>query len=697
MKHFHIGLFAIVLIVLLASCAGGRNAAASGGLDSVRIMSDEYPRAFFFRSSEGFARNPDITYEEWDRTFSRLMGIMGKTLDEEVVQTQWRNVEFFTRFKYDHPEQIVLLHFNGNARDPRYEAEKFFAGHWLYFNGCKITADVPAEPGETNIPVEDTSLFRINIGRYRDLNEDIGLCALDENGMPDWRQSEQVQLVSVNPANKTIRVKRGMYGTKPMAFTAGKSYAAAHVQEGPWGRGTSEKKTALMWYYNFSPDCPRDAQGRTCSDVLVADVSSRFEPGGRLAAFDGLEFDVLRYQVLPHDQGDREGDSNNDTVADRGWIDGVNRYAIGVVEFCRRLRERFPQDKLLMADGMAVRNQRAMHILNGIESEGFPHLRDLEMAEWSGGMNRHLYWDQNARPPVFNYINHKFIRPDAEADDANRTPEVPFGIHRLSFAASVFTNAALCYSYRPESEGDELVGIWDELDKGTENVTGWLGKPLGPAVRVAERQPDLLGGAGESGENLAKLLSGGDVEIMVDGATVKIAGTKPASSETTFRMAGVRTNGPDLYVKLTARAAPRQPYPAEMARLLQVSVAGSPMEPIMTWVGQNEFTSSFYFNSVSGNSVDLEFAIEGPESLWLSGMTVHAHPDAIYRELEGGVVLANPSPRPYRFDLAQLFPGRPLTRLQGSSKQDPQTNNGSPASGELVLPAKDALFLVEGE
>ncbi len=86
--------------------------------------------------------------------FLWLDGIMGKTLDEEVPGTQSPNIPFFTRFKQAHPKQAVLLHLNGNSRDPR---------------------------------------------------------------------------------------------------------------------------------------CPRDAKGRTCSDVLAEDIARRFLPGGALAAFDGLE------------------------------------------------------------------------------------------------------------------------------------------------------------------------------------------------------------------------------------------------------------------------------------------------------------------------------------------------------------------------------------------------------------------------
>jgi hypothetical protein len=55
------------------------------------------------------------------------------------------------------------------------------------------------------------------------------------------------------------------------------------------------------------------------------------------------------------------------------------------------------------------------------------------------------------------------------------------------------------------------------------------------------------------------------------------------------------------------------------------------------------------------------------------------------------VVLANPGPRPYRFPLARLFPGRNYRRLKG--RQDPAVNSGAPVGAEVELGPRDALFL----
>ncbi|HID77286.1 MAG TPA: hypothetical protein EYP56_14980, partial [Planctomycetaceae bacterium] len=352
-----------LLIVLAgwaaATCAAPSAASAQPSSWHLDVLAGRYPAAFFFRSAEGLAANPRIEYHRWKGCFSRLMGIEGKVLDEEVPGRSLRNIEFFVRFKRQHPEQLVLLHYNGNARDPRFQREPFFAGHFLYYNGARILDDVPAEEGETEIRVADATLFRTGIGRYRDKNDDVGLCLVDEDGRPDWHHSEQVQLVAVDAKRNVIRVRRACYGTRPMAFPGGRAYAAAHVTEGPWGR-----QSHLLWFYNYSTACPRDRQGRSCAEVHADELARRFSSGGELEAFDGIEFDVL------HDRAGRRGkkrspDCDADGRVDGGIIDGMNTYGIGVIEFCQQLRKRLGPKRLILADGASIANQRAFGILNG--------------------------------------------------------------------------------------------------------------------------------------------------------------------------------------------------------------------------------------------------------------------------------------------------------------------------------------------
>jgi hypothetical protein len=552
----------VVCLLVLALLSGGSLRARDP--DALDILGDQYPRAFFFRVTESaFSERRYPTYESWARQFSRLQGIMGKCLDEECLGREPRNPEFFSRFKRDHPNQVVLLHFNGNARDPRYHTEKYSAGHWIYRRAVAISEDVPAESGETLIHVADTDTFRVNTGRYQTSNDDIALFRKTRDGKHDWDYCEQVQLIEVNRRDKTITVKRGCYGTKPLAFRADQSRAAAHVVEGPWGRNNH-----LMWFYNFATHCPSNEDGKTCADLLVEDLAEWFGPGGMLAAFDGLEFDVMHNQT--------RGDTDGDGVADDGVVDGINQYGTGMVEFARRLRQRMTDDFIIQGDGAlgpgGSRSQRAWQILNGIESEGWPNLNDWEFEDWSGGLNRHFFWQANARSPVFNYVNHKWTQAVPDQPGGRAHPKVPYSRHRLVFAASQLFDAMLCYSFAPPADADRQFGVWDELRCGSENRLGWLGKPEGKAVRLAWQTPDLLQGAG-TGASLAERIRGRVTTRIVDGAVVVSADDREAKSFR-FTIGDIPTNGTDLCLALDMSGKPRVHYPREMARLVYVGVSG---------------------------------------------------------------------------------------------------------------------------
>ncbi|MDO8542959.1 MAG: hypothetical protein Q7S40_21150 [Opitutaceae bacterium] len=553
-----VSFFVVGISAVFAASTAPQTAPATRAPE-LTILGPNYPRAFFFRATEGQAANLATSYESWDADFSRLMGIIGKALDEEVLGREARNPEFFTRFKRAHPEQVVLLHFNGNARDPIYHTEKYFPGHWIHRQATMILADVPAQSGETTIKVRDASDFQVNTGRYKNANDDIALFGVTRDGHHDWNYCEQVQLVAVDRPAGTIRVRRGCYGTRPLAFKVGAARAAAHQAEGPWGRTNH-----LMWYYNFATHCPRDAEGKTAADRLADDLASWFGPGGKLAAFDGLEFDVMHHET--------RGDTDGDGEPDHGVIDAINRYGIGMIEFARQLRTRLGPARIIQGDGAlgpgGRRSQRAFGILNGIESEGFPNLQDWAFDDWSGGLNRHAFWTANAHPPAFSYINHKWNQSVPGKPGEHQNPEVPFSRHRLSFAAAQFTDAAICYSFAPARDRAGQFGIWDELRGGTLQRPGWLGRPEGPALHVATTAPDLL-----AGTDWARRI-GGPVTTRSTVAGVRIQPTDSTAARLGFTLRDLPTNGRDLVVQLTAQAETRAGYPREMARFLECELGG---------------------------------------------------------------------------------------------------------------------------
>ena len=521
--------------MVLCLCLGQRLSAAENRLS---LLTQEFPRAFHFRRSEAIAAKPSVPYEEWESNFSVLDGIMGKCLDEEIPNRSQRNIGFFTRYKHAHPDKAVLLHFNGNARDPRFETDSYFGGHWLYFNGCRITQDLEGTPEATCIHVEDPGLFHAQMGRFQDKNEDLGLCVVDAAGRPDWSQSEQLELISIEAAANTLRVRRGAFGTQPRPFPKG-AYIAAHVTEGPWG-----KQSNLLWSYNYAVPCPRDPSDAVCSDRLRADLLRWFGPDGPLAAFDGVEFDVLYWDCPGGLKGPRFADTDADGQPDGGVIGGVNVYGLGVHRHLVKLREEMDPGRLLMADGHSVHNQRSVAALNGIESEGWPSLQDAGMSDWSGGLNRHAYWEAHAHPRTFSYINHKFMERGTPLD-------VPFSTTRLVMAAAQFTGSGFTFSYAPPEDGSPPLDVWDELVLGTERKNRWLGAPIEAARHLGFGEEDLLAGEGArlSAEFFARWHAG-NATLGKDAAGLCLAGL-PADQETICaEFSHVKVPPGDLLIRL---------------------------------------------------------------------------------------------------------------------------------------------------
>lgn len=537
----------------------------------LRVIDGNYPRAFFFRSCEGASSREGAVWGDWEDEYSRLMGIMGKCLDEEVLGREANNPAWFSKFKEKNPEQVVLLHFNGNARDPRHGIEKYFPGHWIYRTAVKIGADVLAEQGESEIKVESVNEFKVNSGRYRTSNDDIALFRVTPDGRHDWNYCEQVQLIAVDPKKNTIRVKRGCYGTKPLAFKAGASRAAAHAVEGPWGY-----RNNIMWFYNFSSRSPLDAEGLSCADRLVEELTAWFGTGGKLEKFDGLEFDVLHHVTC--------GDTTGDGVMDNGVIDGINAYGIGVYRFAQQLRRHLGPDTIIQADGAlgqgGERSQRANDFFNGIESEGWPNLGDWDFDDWSGGINRHNFWQANAFRPAFSYINHKWVQGVPGQPGKHVNPEVPFSRHRLAFAGAQFTDAVLTYAFAPLHVKGQPINIWDELNCGMANRLGWLGKPQAETICLARESSDLLHGAGRpAGEELAAKITGA-VAVKITDNGLLISASDPAEDSLVFSIQDITVpaESSDLTVFAMLSAHARKGYPDAMSRFAQVGVTGGSVD-----------------------------------------------------------------------------------------------------------------------
>jgi hypothetical protein len=695
-----------VLLIFLTLVLGCKE--KQDKLTNLKIMEENYPRAFFFRASERTMYYDN--YEEWEDTYDDLMGFIGQALPyqrlDHIPGDLDKNPEYYRRFKKDNPDQMILMHLATNAHDPRAQPIDIFDGHWLYYNGATILSDVPAKGGTMEIKVSDAKLFHLNIGFTNDRAEDIGLCTLDENGKPNWNEAEQVQLVAVDTVNNLITVDRCQYGTAPRVFKAGLAYAASHVWNGPWN-----DRTHLAWSYNYSTLCPPDSEGKLCSERLAKDyLGKELGENGLVPTIDGLAFDVVwqKPRVSPRQAKGRLPDFNADGIGDNYNTDST--YLIGVTDFFRDLREELGEGRIITSDGMSFDNQRAFGILNGMESEGFPRGNDPHIKDWSGGINRLLFWDQNGRKPVFSYVNYKYFR---NVDRSSITINYP----RLVMAASCLANTGICMNLSPgdfvdsnnqnENNKKSEMQIWDELVMGKAKQLGWLGKPLTPAMHLAQQGINVLDKMGVKGaENLLQSLKGDDVGFTLeDDGSIRM---QSFLDDMRIQLENIPCKDADMTVFITARSRTREGFPSEYARLL-IASANQPGLPFpdalqghfnednrfASFVNEQEFTSFFNFSDLESETVNLEILVEGGDPVWITGIEIYAQADAMYREFQNGLVLANPNSKPITFNLGTLFPEQTFKRIEGSKDQDPVHNDGSLVDGTVTLQGKDALFLIK--
>ncbi len=665
------------------------------------IMDEEnYPRVFYFRQTE----RPEyyMNYEDWQDEWDGLMGIQGKALGEELADRSLRHVKYYTQFKKDHPGQIVLLHYNGNACDPLFETNEFFDGHWLYTNGPKITEDLPENWTYSKVKVEDANYFVEFTGRFFDRKEDVAIVALDENGIPDWNHCEQAIIREIDYKNNELTIARGAYKDRPLAFKAGKARVVAHVVEGPWfgGLETQNQGNHLLWYYNHSTTCPRDEQGRNCNDVMAELMANRFLPGGDLHHFDGFELDVL-FNTLEHNSyfylqnlgpgKKRAPDCNGDGIADMGFIDGKNVYELGVHEYIKTQREKLNEidSTILFLADAGHKTQHSFGYLNGVESEGFH--------QWSN-INTHFFWNTNAHQPNFSYINHKF----------KHTGENFYPKQRVALSAAMYAGSAVAqYVPQPPRNTDGTVGIWDEFVKGKANERGWMGKPLGKAVHLVEKEKDLLNGQTPTEELLNKL-EFVDCQATIENGAIKLTGN-PATGDMKMIIPKVKLPKKEFTLVITSHCEPKQGFEPQYGRKMWIRPTDESGKSLLNdyewywhmkdrrfaYMNNKSFTNYILFEDTKSEQAYIQIRFVSHEPVYIEALKLFAAGDPMYREFENALVITNPGHHQYTFDLTEISPEKKYRRIDGTQFQDPETNNGKAVGDKITLGKHDALFLVK--
>lgn len=613
------------------------------------LPAPRYPVYMAFRGEMNRRTRTDSL--AWIHSIDSASGFMKKFISEELEidpqMARWANAYAKAR-----PDRLAMLHLNGEARricgQPEV-LERYFPGHWVYLPGSAVTASLPAE-SET-VEVADVTPF---LGKgYPDRKSrnhrplQVLLVRLGPNGERLWYESEYAEVVSVDRARRSIRLRRGIHGCQPLDFAARKS-ALLPIAGGVWG-------DRVMWFYNLSSACPRDRNGKQANELYAEEIASWFAPGGRLHAFDGIAFDVNYFEVSK--RGAR-WDVDNNGISDGGWVAGRNCWQEGDITFLQRVRTLLGNHRMLTADAQHAANQQLPTVLDGMESEGLVQHNDM----WRGfsrALNTHLYWRGHRRSEIdYRYVVLKVM--GADAPDALR-------MRRFGAAVACCLGAAVtdvsAREYFPEPF----------------RRPGSLGRVKSELIRYAERFAPVIS---LRSEMLRQRLSAPCCSIAVEGEGIVVRDTA--------RRESVEGDIPQIRLILNEMPLPAGDVVFRVqARLLTASShqAAEYRVPAILWlkpdslptydsrVQYNDLFSNlyglfdsdrpepmcYYFRDLTPCVSNVSMTIRGAASFRIESVEIYAAPDVIMREFDHGFIIANPSLHPVRInpgDFCQRAAGR---------------------------------------
>jgi|GEM_PF-3387356 len=689
-RYRHLATMAALLTSLAAFEAAGCESAPCNALG------DDYPQSLLFRSEQ---LKKGISYERWAAEVSIYDGLIAKLQDEVLVGGK-RNIDWYSRFKRDNPGKIVLAHYLYRQRNREDVDASYEPAHWLHYAGAFLKA--PASANATELPLNSA-------GPPLDVGDVIDICAA-QGRRPDWTRCEAVTVVRTASDSGAVAVARGQWGTRAAPITAG-SYAAVRVQstpstadadddgyntasasiknsgkpKGQKGKHASRKaaRTGTLWWYNLGNQAPKGRNGLDGAATHAQWLGRQFSSSGPLAAFDGIAFDVAA-RLLSADLIEDGIDINGDGIRDTA-TDADANYSAGSYRFSEKLRTALGQRKLLIGEGWGHFHQRNFDQFNGMESEGWPagHA-DLTMKDWSGGLNRTLFWMQNSYP--LNRLTYFVYKYRIKGADQVVAP----GISRLFQAGALFVGAAVTPGGAPNNDRslNQRSKLMGEVRGYDGSNSRWLGEPKSEARHIALDSPNLFNDRTKpfiQGINGSKVKTVTAMRWSVTGGGDNIR----------FRSSDVSLTGQDITMFVTYYGDPVSGRPPAEGRAIDVtlrdSTTGKSLQHYFAIANSRPFTASYFSSGIKSRKVYWDFSVEGSESFTIDRMTSHASADAVVREFSRGLVIANPSTTPYRFELNRLSPNRRYAPIDPSNPSR-STMENSALNNNITL-TKDAAFL----
>ncbi|MGZ8136389.1 MAG: hypothetical protein ACXW1W_04710 [Methylococcaceae bacterium] len=653
-------------------------------------LPESFPMPMTFRAFDGIKHNSDAFKKRLEEQAPYpFIHAPGDDKKANAINARW-------------PDKIITLQgaYGGISEN---DFADVWPGHLLYKQGTLISQDI--SPQDNVIAVRNAGLIAKNNKSIQRMSKAfptaLTIYALDPSGTPDWSQAEHVILESVG--NKGITVQRGQWGTKPLSFKAGKAVAAPHMMY--WTK---------QWQLNFSLHSPRGGRDNlTAAEWFARKTTQKVSE----ANVSGIEFDVARWTwgfpvANPMD-------INNDLVADYGYIDGVNSFGLGGRVFFRELRKLLGPDKIIQADSNdAQLGIRGWQYLNGVQMESFPVSNDFD--RFSQAFNHFRLWVDNAE--ALPHLSYPFTKTPTTVFANDHLPDgsnTDFRF-RVGFASACLMGMPHPFAnldninFDPANakiggdEKSEHFGVfhWDEYYGGNLNNWQWLGRPIGTA------QQDL------SNLNKADLLSGVDWKWSISkdfsaeqtqAANVFSAnvqripnGILPEKMLYGVHLApkggGLRTlkPGQEYTLEFEARGEDNWHYAGQnferVPRMIAISGAdaASKRKQPLSVLADGKFRSYRISFIADGSPTPVFGVSEQIGTTEIRNIKLYSGgAERWSREFENGMVLLNMTNQPWRASIKKGY----YRRLKGD--QAPAVNNGQAVENEVIVPARDALFLVK--
>ena len=366
-----------------------------------------------------------------------------------------------------------------------------------------------------------------------------------------------------------------------------------------------------------------------------------------------------------------------------------------MLEFLQKIRSAFGPEFVITSDGWNDDMQRAVGILNGMESEGLCRWND-GFRQISRTVNQHVYWNlHNKTKYKFSYITAKLRNP-ADLKIADQLRRMGLGL------ASCLD---VTYAFNPNLTIPETHG-------GALNRPNWLGKPMGPMRYVLSNQDDLFKDKGLTmAPDLVEQFNLENTIIEVKNGALMIEGTD------IDRRADMKISGPvlnldsgDLIVFFEAKAIEGLvdlEHRSLIPRKINIKIEGLPeypQEPMRGHLMYNELAGfmgtggytplMFYFRNVAGADLKLIFEVEQQGKFAIKNLQVYNSTCLISREFEHGALVVNPSFETAQVNLNEVFSaGMKFQRLPSSNKENQSLKIDH--TNIVNIPSLDALFLLK--